>query len=225
MGDAAVQRYERRRHRRYEVPRVRGALVLPIRVQVLNMSLTGLAVETPTALEIGRRYGLKLNNRREAVEITVDVQWCHLVRTERAGYADVRPVYEVGLDFRHVLNDQARELLSFLKYNIVVKVERRIFGRLKTGLDEPNGVDTRHDFRVRRLSLAGMLIETDLKPRVGAALDLEMEPDKLRLTTRGKVIHAEPLLRKSGYRAGVQFLELQSESRHALERLIEGMLE
>ena len=225
MGHAAIQRHERRRHRRYGVRGVRGTLVFPMRVKVLNMSLTGLAIETRTALEIGRRYDLKLSNRRETIEINVDVQWCHLVRTERTGTGDVQPVYEAGLDFRHVLNDQARELLSFLEHNIVVDVERRIFGRFKIGLDGPVGLDARYDFRVRQLSFSGMLIETDLKPRVGAAFDLEMDPDKLCLTTRGKVIHAEPLPRKSGYRAGVQFLKMQPESRHALERLIEGMLE
>ncbi len=225
MGHAAIQQHERRQHRRYDVRGVRGTLVFPMRVKALNMSLTGLAVEARTALEIGKKYDLKLNNGRETIEVNVDVQWCHLVRTERRGIADVSPVYQAGLDFRHVLGRQARELLSFLEHNVVVDVERRIFGRFKIGLDEPVGLDAHHDFRVRQLSFSGMLIETDLMPRVGASFDLEMDPDKLHLKTRGKVIHAEPMPRESGCRAGIQFLQMPPESRHTLERLIEGLLE
>ncbi len=225
MINAAIQPRERRRHHRYDVQGVRGILVLPMRVKVLNMSLTGLAVEARAALEIGKKYDLKLHNGRETIEFNVDVQWCHLVRTERIGIADVSPVYEAGLDFRHVLNDQARELLSFLEHNVVVDVERRIFGRFKVGLDNPVGLDAHHDFLVRKLSFSGMLIETDLAPKVGAAFDMEMDPDKLHLKTRGKVIHAESLTRRPGCQVGIQFVQMPPESRHTLEQLIEGLLE
>ena len=225
MGHAAIQHDERRHHRRYDVHGVRGTLVFPMRVEVLNMSLTGLAVESRNALEIGRKYDLKLHNGREAIEVNVDVQWCHLVRTERVGIADVSPIYQAGLDFRHVLSDQARELLSFLEHNVVVDVERRIFGRFKIGLDEPIGLDARHDFLVRQLSFSGMLIETDLMPQVGAAFDMEMDPGRLRLKTRGKVIHADPLPDDAGCQAGIQFLDMPQESRRALELLIEDFLE
>ncbi len=225
MVHAAIQQHERRHHRRYDVRGVRGTLVFPMRVKVLNMSLTGLAVESHQALEIGRKYDLKLHNGREAIDVNVEVQWCHLVRTEPAESGDVAAVYQAGLDFRHVLNDQAHELLRFLEHNVVVDVERRIFGRFKIGLDEPIGLDERHDFLVRQLSFSGMLIETDLTPQVGAAFDIEMDPDRLHLMTRGKVVHAEPLPQNSGCRAGIQFLHMPAESRESLKELIEGLLE
>ncbi len=225
MGYAATQQRERRRHRRYGVRGVSGILVLPMRVEVLNMSLTGLAAESRKPLEIGRKYDLKLHNGRETIDVNVDVQWCHLVRTERTGTGDVVPIYQAGLDFRHVLSDQARELLGFLEHNVVVDVERRITGRFKIGLDEPIGLDARHDFRVRQLSFSGMLIETEVAPEIGAAFDMEMGPDMLHLKTRGKVFHAEPLLGASCCQAGIQFLQVSPESRLTLERLIEGLLE
>ena len=225
MDQAAISNRERRRHRRYDVRGVSGTLIIPMRIEVLNMSLTGLAVESRQALEIGRKYDLKLHNGRETIDINVDVQWCQLVRTERSGVSDVSPVYQAGLDFRHVLGDQARELLSFLEHNVEVDMERRIFGRFKIGLDEPIGLDARHDFRVRKISFSGMLIETDLMPPVGAAFDMEMDPDKLQLTTRGRVIHAEPLPGDAGCQAGIQFLRMPPESRRTLQRLIEGLLE
>ncbi len=189
------------------------------------MSLTGLAVESRKPLAIGTKYDLNLHNGRETIQINADVQWCHLVRTERRGTSDVSPVYQVGLDFRHVLGHQARELLSFLEHNIVIDLERRIFGRFKLGLGEPVGLDAHHDFLVRKLSFSGMLIETDLAPQVGDAFDMEMDPDKLHLKTRGKVIHTEPLPREPGFQAGIQFLQMPAESRQTLKQLIEELLE
>lgn len=220
---AGLQR-ERRRHHRYDVRGVRGTLRFPIRVEVLNMSLTGLAVESRKALAIGSKYDLRLHKGREAIHINADVQWCHLVRTEHTGDSDVSPVYQAGLDFRHVLSAQARELLRFLEHNVVVDVERRIFGRFKLGLGEPIGLDAHHDFLVRKLSFSGMLIETDMTLPVGAAFDLEMDPDKLHLKTRGKVVHTDAR-EGGGYRAGIQFVHMPPESRQNLKGLIEELLE
>ncbi len=224
MNHAAI-RQRKRRHHRYDVRGVRGTLVFPMQVKVLNMSLTGLAIESRKALEIGKKYDLKLHNGRETIDINVDVQWCHLVRTERTGTSEVRPVYQAGLDFRHVLGYQARELLTFLEHNVVVDMERRIFGRFKLGLGESVGLDAHHDFLVRKLSFSGMLIETDVMPEVGTAFDMEMDPETLRLKTRGKVIHAAPLRQKPGCQAGIQFQDMPPESRQTLKQLIEGLLE
>ncbi|MCP3957305.1 MAG: hypothetical protein GY719_05580 [bacterium] len=225
MAAPAIQQRERRRHHRYDVRDVRGTLVFPMRVKVLNMSLTGLAIESAKALEIGRRYDLKLQDDRETIQISVDVQWCHLVRTERSGIGEVPAVYQAGLDFRHVLSEQASELLSFLEHHVVVDVERRVFGRFKMALEEPIGLDEHHDFLVRELSYSGMLIETDLMPRVGDAFDLEVHPSGRKLSTRGKVVHAEPLDHKPGCRAGIEFEGMAPETRSALEQVIEGFLE
>ncbi len=225
MAYPAIKQRDRRRHRRYDVRGVRGSLVFPLQVKVLNMSLTGLAVESREALEIGTKYDCNLHNGREAVDVNVDVQWCHLVRTERSGTTDVRPVYQVGLDFRHVLNLQARELLRFLEHNIVIDTERRIFGRFRLGLDAPVKLGARHEFLVRKLSFSGMLIETDLAPEVGTAFDIEINPDDLRLRTRGKVVHSEAMRHKPGCRAGIQFLKMPPASRQTLTQLIERFLE
>ena len=67
MGDP---RYKiQRRYPRYQVRDVRGRFPLRIEVEVLNMSLTGLAVECRRPLEIGREYEFTLQEGAESVEL------------------------------------------------------------------------------------------------------------------------------------------------------------
>ncbi len=217
---------ERRRHRRYDVRGVRGVLVFPMRLEVLNMSLTGMAVESRAPLEIGRRYDLELRDGDRTIPLNVEVQWCHLVRTEHAEQSDeVSPVYRAGLDFSHVLNDRARELLGFLEHHVEVEVERRMFGRFTLALEDPVGLDVRHEFRIRKLSYSGMLIETDLLPEVGSSFEMEMHPNGRLLHTRGRVVHARRRRHDPGCEAGIEFVRMPPEARQTLERMIGGLLE
>lgn len=189
------------------------------------MSLTGMAVESREPLEIGRKVDLELRDGRQAIPLNAEVKWCHLVRTEHARLGDVRPIYQAGLDYRHILNESAKELLGFLEHNVVVNVERRLFGRFTVAFEDPVGLDVRHEFRIRKLSFSGMLIETDLLPEVGSDFEMVVRPGDRRLKTRGRVVHASRLPHDPGCQAGIEFLRMPPEARQTLEQLIGGLLE
>ena len=53
-----------RRHRRYEVQDVHGALLFRTQVKVRNLSVSGLALETPERLQLGRTYAIRLAGDR-----------------------------------------------------------------------------------------------------------------------------------------------------------------
>lgn len=216
---------ERRRHHRYDVREVYGFLVFPMSVEVLNMSLTGLAVESRQPLAIGRKYDVELRNGSESIRLNADVQWCHLVRTEHEELDEVTPIYQAGLDFRHVLTEKARELLGFLEHNVVIDVERRIFGRFKLADEGVVGTSVRREFVVRELSFSGMLIETDVLPKVGSTFEMEVNPGERRIRTRGTVVHAQRLSKDSRCRAGIEFFAMPPATRHALEQVIGTLLE
>lgn len=89
--------YEQRRHQRYDVGGVRANLSLPLEVRVLNMSLTGLAIESPVPLSVGSKYHLTLRREQEMIQLPTDLQWCRRARTEPDALGEPAPVYEVGL--------------------------------------------------------------------------------------------------------------------------------
>ncbi len=216
-----------RRHRRYDVEGVRGSLAYQIDAKVLNMSLTGMAMETAAMLKVGTNYRLQVPFEGDVLDLPADVKWCHLVRTETNDRGDVLPVYHAGIDFRSVLDEKAREILSFIESHIIVDLEQRLFGRFRLEANEQVGLTEEREFEVRRISLSGLLIETSFSPQRDEVLHLEVQPEGTLLEVRGRVAYIEQL--KSGtdglVQVGLEFIELGPEQREALESFIESLLE
>lgn len=225
MGDPSESESERRRHHRFQVRDVRGKFPLHFEVEVLNMSLTGLAVECRRPLEIGKEYEFTLEEGAERVTLKANVEWCHLVRTEPSG-EDVVPVFQSGLDFHSALDDRAQELLLFLQHHMVVDAERRIFGRFQLTLEGPAKVTECHDFVAQVISFSGMLIETDLLLEVGSSLDIELHAGDREFQIPGRVAHSQLLTepKEKVCRAGIAFGGLDEETARALEEVTRDFL-
>jgi hypothetical protein len=216
---------EHRRHKRYDVNDVRGSLALNAEAELLNMSLTGMAIATRAMLKVGGKCTLRIPHQGGTLTVPADVKWCRLVSTERTASGDVVPVYQAGLDFRQILDEKARQMLELIESSIVVELERRLSGRFKVVVEGPVELRAWQPFEVRRISLSGMLIETDLIAEVGTVFDLEIEPDGTPIELRGRVAHLRALAEGERGELGVEFLALSAESRRALEALIEAQLE
>jgi len=94
---------EQRRHRRYDVDGVQGSLLYSLDARILNMSLTGMAIETTSFLKTGGQYWLRVPTGDTQIRFKADVRWCHLVRNERNAAGEMRAVYQAGIDFRRAI--------------------------------------------------------------------------------------------------------------------------
>jgi hypothetical protein len=220
---------EARRHRRYDVADVRGSLLLSLDARILNMSLTGMAIETGSVLKVGGDYWLRLSQDGDPLRFKTKVQWCHLVRNERDGAGDVRAVYHAGLDFRDGLDEHARQVLAFLEKHIVVEVDRRLTGRFNLAQQRTAAIAVRHDFEVRRLSLGGMMVETVWDPAPDSVVELEVQTGRGVVRTRGKVRSVLPAIGDPNgppvFAVGLEFLGLAPEDARSLTALVERLLE
>jgi hypothetical protein len=217
---------EKRRHKRYEVREVRGSLAQNVEAELLNMSLTGLALSAPAMFRVGGKCRLHLNHGGTTLALSAEVKWCRLVQTHRTASGDVVPEYHAGLDFRDSLDQSAKQLLALIESSVVVELERRLAGRFKVTLEDPVQVRTSYEFEVRKISLSGMAIETEMVPEPGKVYDLEIHPDGTPLEARGRIAQVERISEGAERaRVGVEFVELSAESRRALEALIEEQLE
>ena len=230
-----------RRHTRYDVDGVEGTLAVSTEARILNMSLTGLAVETTSLLRLGGRYVLRLPHRESELRLDATVEWCHLVGTRRDDHGDSVPVYQSGLDFRESLDDRARQILVFLQEHIVMDVNRRLAGRFRAKRAIAAAISARYPFEVRRLSFSGMLIDTPYAPEVGDQIEMEVDcptgpfqaPGAVRFVQQGV---AERIAAAGGaaasaptpdlpWLAGVEFGDLDPEARDCLARLIQSLIE
>ncbi len=219
---------ERRRAARYPVRDVRGKLVLTASAKILNMSLTGMAVESNANLRIGRSYMLRLTHGDAAgPELSGNVVWCHLKAARPVDTGDTAPVYEAGLQFDHMLTGTANELLSFLRATAILTMQQRLMGRFRVSLEESVDLNAECEFVVKTLSGSGMLIETDVSPEPEAFFDVRLYLPDATLFPRCRVAFARDVGEQDKRRitaVGVEFVELAAPDRDRLDAFIASQI-
>lgn len=214
---------ERRRHPRYEVSGLRGSLVVPIEIRVINLSLGGMALETHSYLQFGRAYNLRLEGAGRSLALSGTVAWCSLKGTRKSEHGEVLPVYRAGLRFEELGGERSRELWELIRGHVVVDVEDSVLGRFKVDLPRDPALNSSYDFTVRKLSLSGMLIETDFVPEVGSRFDLQLRLGGRPWQTRARVASV-PRSGRLGAgelaEIGLEFCDLQPDEQRQLSEFI-----
>jgi c-di-GMP-binding flagellar brake protein YcgR len=197
--------------------------------KILNMSLTGMAVETGTQMRLGRSYSLTLRHADDFVlRLSGAVIWCHLRGLRKAETGETTSVYHAGFRFEEVLTEKAEELARFLEATAIIALDTRISGRFKLKLTEPVDLATDYRFVVKTISASGILIEADSAPPEGTVFDMEIHLRGAVLQTKGRVVHVRERAEATGSRAaevGIEFVETAETDRHAIEEFIARQLQ
>lgn len=107
------QSSDRRRHLRANISEISGTLHSPGDVEVLDLSLSGMAIEAATELEKGDRCFLELRHHGHSVSLEVEVRWASVLRVERLRDTFM-PVFRAGVAFLEVLPDREAGLFEWL---------------------------------------------------------------------------------------------------------------
>jgi hypothetical protein len=218
---------ENRRSRRYGVTDVSGNLLYRFDIKVLDISLNGMQIESSKKLDIGRKYVIKVSHGNEALKLEGTVVWCVLKKSVTGEAGEFIPLYRAGIEFEGLFSDKASELVNFLRKSVVIKLEERLFGRFRFNLEDPVNLDCRYDFLVRDLSLAGMLIETEISPEINSVFDMELKVCEPGITVKGRVAYVKQGNddeHKKSVHLGVEFLDMTDECRTLLEKFIKDEL-
>jgi len=202
---------EQRRYPRYEVAGLGGHLVVPIHIRVINVSLGGMALETNSYLQFGRAYTLKLEGGEQSLSLTGTVAWCSLRKTTKSPDGEFLPVYRAGLRFEALSGERSRDLWDLIRSHALVEIEDSVLGRFRVDLPADAQMGSSYDFAVRKLSLSGLLIETDYEPDLNASFDLQIRLGPRRWRTRARVASIPRAGRKSAgvlTQVGLEFCKL-----------------
>lgn len=217
-----------RRHKRYEVQNVHGSLLFRTQVQVRNLSVSGLAIETPERLQLGRTYAIRLAGEDDAVDVSGTIRWCHLASAKPKGSDSPWAVYEAGLAFEGVFTEKAKGLLGFLEHHVVIAPHQRLTGRFRAEALRAADLQARYEFDVLRLSLSGMLVRTALEPALESRFDVELSlgDGVVPLTGRVAFVQREEATKgEVATQLGLEFVAGSDESRAAVARFIASELE
>jgi len=217
---------ERRKNKRYDVEGIEGCLTFVLNVKILNMSLDGMAVEANHMISVNKEYTIKVNHKGECLDLKGKVIWSKLYKTVVSPEGDVIPIYRAGIKFENVLSEKTLSLLDFIEKSRILTLEKRILGRFNLKSGDAH-IQCPHNFTVRKISLSGMLIESDtpLKTDSEFVMTLTRTDDGKELSVRGRVASMlEPETADAPYRIGIEFISLTAKDREALKEYIDTLL-
>lgn len=219
---------QRRRSPRYEVHDLHGSLLFRLEVNVLNLSLAGVAVETTRQLKPGKLYTIRIGGDSGAMDLDGTVKWCHLMKTRRGENGEPVTVYNAGLSFDDTLNQKSQKLIEFMQDHVVLALEKRVVGRFRVRAGAPIAVSTRYEFEVLKLSMTGMLVRTALMAERESAFEMDLKLGEAVLEVAGRVAYSEKVGgtdESPDVNLGVEFLDLDDRRRQLLKEFIAHELE
>jgi c-di-GMP-binding flagellar brake protein YcgR len=219
-----------RRFKRYRLDfvEINGQLTLVSEVSVLDISMGGVSLRADKRLNIGGKYLLRLDDQKMRISVKCEVAWARLSGTKKSPEGEAVPLYTAGMKFIDLSEEKYADLLHFVEYIEREEVhradDRRQHVRFNIRMPGMAILNFPADYRVRTISLSGMLIESDqaleAESRVPMVLSLH---DDQSIDFLGRIVSCQRKEEKSGecYQIGIEFIDVTSEAREVLASFID----
>ena len=216
---------DKRQYPRYVVEGVEGTLLFTTHVDILNISISGVALKANRRLEIGRQYALKLEYKDRTVSVNGVVVWSLLSELADGPHAEKVPVYKAGMRFTDVISDKMSRLLEFIE-NHKLSQDERLNIRFTIKVPDKAILDGPHNYDVKNMSISGMLIETDMRFDVDARYPMEIALEGVRtIKVLGRVVSCLEVNDRAPkhYAIGIEFIEISDEDKKKLKEFVDTL--
>jgi hypothetical protein len=216
---------DKRKFPRFSVSGIQGRVSFSTSVEILNLSLGGVAIKADRRLELGQVYLLRLDLGDRELDVEGIAVWSKL-----SGLAEVDggsvPEYSAGFRFTDVLTEKVQDLVDFIDRNKGGEEERVTGIRFQIGRAEKATLDTDEECEVKLISRSGMLIQAQRRFDVEGVYAIQiLPPDGQPIRLRGRV--ASQFESSQGfltrYDLGIEFVEMAEEDRRRLEAFIDSL--
>jgi hypothetical protein len=218
-----------RRHQRFRLDSVEvsGQMTFASEVSVIDIGMGGVSLRADKRLNIGGTYKLRLETRQRAVTVVCQVAWARMSGTKKSADGDTIPLYTAGMKFIDLSEDRASELLGLVECvsseEVVPEADRRTHVRFQIGAPGTARLVFPTDYRVRTISLSGMLIESDeaLASESMVPMVLSLHEDR-SIEFLGRVVSCQPKADDGGsrYHIGIEFIDVTGDARDELSGFI-----
>jgi len=221
---------DNRRHKRFQSDsmELNGKMIMAQKVEIIDISLGGIALKTDKRLNVGREYLIKLGDKGKSIDVKGMIVRCELSTIEERSNGKRISIYTAGMMFKDVSPDTIADFLNSIEQDkkeaMPVMVDRRLAVRFYITTPWEKTLCFPAQFKVKEISLGGMLIQTE------QALGIEsMIPMGLSLKADNPVnfIGRVASCRKTEdkgqahYEIGVEFKDLADTDRTSLKTFID----
>jgi len=215
-----------RRYKRYFVDGMHGNLLYSSDLEVLNISIDGAAIETTKRLELNREYTFKIRYKDVNLTLKGRVIWAILISKEKKDSKTSIPVYRSGVVFADTLSEKANMLLNFIEEHKIKTFESRLGTvRFKITNTDNIKIDLPYRYKVKKISLAGMLAETEYPLEIDSHHDIELFLNNIVVNIVGRIANCEKLERGKIviYNNGIEFMQMSDRDIKLLENYLETL--
>ena len=220
---------DNRKHRRVEskVKDIQCRVQFATEVRLLNISSTGASIKLNKQLNMGQAYSINVKRGNNSISIKGIVIWEKLTASEKNEVGDLVPVYKAGIKFNNIMTEKGGEIIKFISENLVPsELQSRLRGIRVDISGSPNDTLTNNHkhFSVLKISLGGMLLQTDsqMKPGDSCWMELNFPEKKMPLKFLGKVASSSeaPGEKPGLYETGMEIIRISDEDRAMLNDII-----
>lgn len=198
-------------------------MVFASHVEILNLSLGGMAITADRRLNIGTEYSVTLKRGQRTVGVSGVVAWSALSGFRKEAGGESVAEYSAGIRFTDVVSEKAGSLIELIGGDRVPEEKRLDSVRFK--IESAAAVlDRPETYRVKLISLSGMLIEISwaLATESVHTMQIQIVSDQPPISFQGRVASCRAV-REGGherYEIGIEFIEVPALERARLEAFV-----
>jgi hypothetical protein len=216
---------EKRRAKRFAAVELAGHLLGVAEVRVLDISLTGVAVEaTGPGLRVNRRCTVAFTDPATgAIRLQGTVVWCDLHEIRRSPAGEVVPVFRAGIDFEPGDPGLRQQVVDLIERKASVRLERWIQGTFTIREHEGVSVFLQYLFRLHEINRRSMTVEVDMVPEVGSEFEMDLALDGGPCRVTGRIAEVRRVRRAVGGETSllkVELLDLGGDTLRFVEEFI-----
>ena len=220
--------HDKRRYKRFKLNdrEINGKMIMATEVKVIDISISGISLKANRRLNIGSDYTLKLEGRK-TISMKGTVVWCSLIETREVAQGEMMPIYSAGMQFKDMSTERVTELQHLIESHKIEEVH--VIGgtrlNIRFHIKDPENAILIYpdDYKVKTISLGGMLIECLRNLEIESRIPMEMFiHDDNPLKFVGRVASCQGIDKEGQkqYDIGIEFLDLTEKDREVLASFI-----
>ena len=217
-----------RRHQRYKVDlmSISGKMARTAEVKLLGIYTDEVTLKADMRLNMGSHYTLKLQGNGNSIVMNGTVLGSLLAETKKGSSGDVIPLYRATMKLGRVSPETLQQLTALIESSITASSDGALSvtadaeGNERALLHFPEG------YRVKKISVGGMLIETENAAARESRFPMEVFlSNKQTIKFYGRVASCIRIPGKTPerYDIGIEFLDMTQRDRESLSDFIQTL--
>ena len=203
--------------------KISGRLISVNTVDVIDISLGGVALRTNRMLQIGTEHLFRVETKGHSMSVKGVVVWSTPRETRQTTDGEIEQLYAVGMRYNDLDTKKVNALIEFIESHKLEKDSLKLHSMSGSRFNmryhlSSNGkfmLTCPEDFLVREISPRDMLIETEHAYELDKELPMIIFlPGNNKISFTGQIVSCKPInaAEPKQVAIGVKFLNLMDES-------------